>query len=288
MDELYAFMDRYIREEFDEEKILKRSSRGTISRIRHKGSHQRYVCRRYSGSVQIYEHLLGIKSHYLPQIFEVAQENSAVISGADPENPAGKTSMKGRETDPAYPGGTVWADAAGTSDGKKRENSIVLEEYILGDTLAMLLQSGPLSAGKVKDIALQICRGLHVLHSLGWIHRDIKPENVMIRGDGAVLIDFDAARYCHSGKNAAGESNRNQDTRILGTVGYAPPEQYGISETDYRADIYAMGVLMNEMLTGEHPSQTLAGGRWGRIISRCTMIQPDRRYNSVEELMEAL
>ena len=110
----------------------------------------------------------------------------------------------------------------------------------------------------------------------------------MIRGDDAVLIDFDAARSFSQGRGNAGENVKTQDTRILGTVGYAPPEQYGISETDYRADIYAMGVLMNEMLTGVHPSQTLAEGRWGRIISRCTMIQPDKRYNSVTELMEAL
>ena len=81
---------------------------------------------------------------------------------------------------------------------------------------------------------------------------------------------------------------KKQDTRILGTVGYAPPEQYGISETDYRADIYAVGVLINEMLTGLHPSQKLARGHWGRIVSRCTMASPDKRYNSVRELMEVL
>lgn len=96
----------------------------------------------------------------------------------------------------------------------------------------------------------------------------------------AVLIDFDAARHY--------DSDKIRDTHVLGTVGYAPPEQYGISETDYRADIYAMGVLINEMLTGKHPSQALAPGHWGRIVSRCTMIHPKKRYTSVEELMEAL
>ena len=245
-------MDCYIREKFDQEAILKESSRGTISRIRQKNSHHRYICRRCEGSARIYENLLGKKSRYLPQIFEAAsRENS-------------------------------------TDQGKRTEEYIVLEEYIPGDTLAMLLQSGALPPNVVRRISMQICSGLYVLHSLGWVHRDIKPENVMIRGDDAVLIDFDAARSFVPGKGEEGENVRNQDTRILGTVGYAPPEQYGISETDYRADIYAMGILMNEMLTGAHPSQTLAEGRWGRIISRCTMIQPDKRYNSVTELMEAL
>ena len=252
MEELYAFVESYIREEFDQEAVLKETSRGTISRIRQKNSHRRYICRRCGGSARIYESLLGKKSRHLPQIFEAAS--------------------RGHET----------------GLGNRTAEYIVLEEYIMGDTLAMLMQGGPIPPKTVRRISLQICSGLYVLHSLGWVHRDIKPENVMIRGDDAVLIDFDAARSFSQGRGNAGENVKTQDTRILGTVGYAPPEQYGISETDYRADIYAMGVLMNEMLTGVHPSQTLAEGRWGRIISRCTMIQPDKRYNSVTELMEAL
>ena len=147
-----------------------------------------------------------------------------------------------------------------------RRRMIVLEEFVPGDTLSSLLEGGPLKPAQVRSVAMQVCRGLYVLHSMGWVHRDVKPDNVIIYGDRAVLTDCDAARKP--------SPEKERDTRVLGTVGYAPPEQYGISETDERADIYAMGVLINEMLTGEHPSQTLAGGRWGRIVSRCTMIHP--------------
>ncbi len=230
-------MDQYIREQFDEEKLLKSSPTGTVARIRQKDSHQRYICRRYNRPVQIYRDLVNIQCLHLPKVFECACEK----------------------------------------DGRRM---IVLEEFIPGDTLTMLLEKGPLSSGQTRQIAMQLCEALYVLHSMGWIHRDIKPDNILIYGDRTILTDFDAAR--------SPSVDKKKDTLILGTVGYAPPEQYGISETDERADIYAMGVLINEMLTGEHPSQTLAAGRWGRIVSRCTMIHPDKRYTTVERLLEAL
>lgn len=156
----------------------------------------------------------------------------------------------------------------------------VLEEYIAGDTLAELLCAGPLTQAQSREVLAQLCAGLWVLHSLGAVHRDIKPENILLRGGEAVLIDFDAARFYRGG----GES----DTQILGTTGFAAPEQYGITQTDARADIYALGVLLNVMLTGEHPSRGLASGRLGRIVEKCTMIAPEKRYRSVEALLEAL
>ena len=74
----------------------------------------------------------------------------------------------------------------------------------------------------------------------------------------------------------------------LGTTGYAAPEQFGLSQTDGRADIYSLGVLLNVMLTGQHPSAKLAPGHAGRVVQRCTMTNPDRRYRTVRELREAL
>ena len=64
--------------------------------------------------------------------------------------------------------------------------------------------------------------------------------------------------------------------------------QYGFSQTDLRADIYSLGVLMNVMLTGAHPSRSLAEGKMGRIIEKCTMTNPSRRYSDTLQLMEAL
>ena len=156
----------------------------------------------------------------------------------------------------------------------------VLEEYVQGDTLYFLLEGGNLSAAKAKDIMLQLCRGLSGLHSLGAVHRDIKPENVILRGDEAVLIDFDASRIV--------KAEHDADTVILGTVGFAAPEQYGLSQSDERADIYSLGVLLNVMLTGKHPSKELASGKMGRIVRRCTMVNPKERYQNVHSLMKAL
>ena len=156
----------------------------------------------------------------------------------------------------------------------------VLEEYIQGDSLAFLLAGACLTPAQARKITLQLCNALWVLHSLGAVHRDIKPENVIVRGSEAVLIDFDASRIFKSGTN--------QDTQILGTTGYAAPEQYGITQTDERADIYSLGVLLNIMPTGKHPSKELASGRLGRIVQKCTMVNPKKRYKSVLYLMEAL
>ena len=156
----------------------------------------------------------------------------------------------------------------------------VLEEYIQGDSLAYLLEGALFSPAEARRITMQLCNALWVLHKLGAVHRDIKPENVMIRGSEAILIDFDASRIF--------KSDTNQDTQILGTTGYAAPEQYGIAQTDERADIYSLGVLMNILCTGKHPSVELAKGRLGRIIQKCTMISPSSRYQSVAALMEAL
>lgn len=137
-----------------------------------------------------------------------------------------------------------------------------------GDTLSEILEGGLLTIAESKQIARQLCSALWVFHSMGMVHRDVKPDNVIIRGKEAVLIDFDASRIY--------KSTIQEDTQILGTTGFAAPEQYGLSQSDGRADIYALGVLLNIMLTGEHPSRKLAGGRMGRIVQRCTMVNPSK------------
>ena len=154
----------------------------------------------------------------------------------------------------------------------------VLEEYVQGDPLSLLLEADLFTAEQTCRIARQICQALWVLHSLGAVHRDVKPENVILRGDQAVLIDFDASRVV--------KSDKKEDTQVLGTTGYAPPEQYGMAQTSAQSDIYALGVMMNVMLTGEHPSQKLASGHLGRVIQRCTQISPGRRYKNVLRLIE--
>lgn len=157
---------------------------------------------------------------------------------------------------------------------------LVLEEYIQGDTLSELLTCDRFSARQARQIARQLCQALWVLHAIGAVHRDVKPENIILRGKEVVLIDFDASRIQ--------KPDNSEDTQILGTTGYAAPEQYGLSQTDCRADIYSMGILLNVLMTGQHPSQNLVRGRMGRIIQKCTMTAPEKRYQTIRALMEAL
>ena len=155
-----------------------------------------------------------------------------------------------------------------------------LEEYVQGDTLLYLLEGGLLDWPEARKVARDLCAALWVLHSMGAVHRDVKESNVILRGGEAVLVDFDASRIM--------KPELRSDTVILGTTGYAAPEQFGLSQTDGRADIYSLGVLLNVMLTGQHPSAKLAPGHAGRVVQRCTMTNPDRRYRTVRELREAL
>ena len=158
--------------------------------------------------------------------------------------------------------------------------NLVIEEFVQGDTLDFLLADTLFTSQETRKIVKQLCQGLWVLHSMAAVHRDIKPENVILRGNDAVLIDFDAARL-H-------KPQAESDTHILGTTGFAAPEQYGLGQSDTRTDIYSLGVLMNVMLTGQHPSKKLAEGRLGRVIQRCTQVNPAKRYKDVLHLMEAL
>lgn len=156
----------------------------------------------------------------------------------------------------------------------------VLEEYVQGDTLAELLMGARLTEREARQVTMQLCQALHVLHSMGAVHRDAKPENVILRGSDAVLIDFDAARIY--------KDESESDTQVLGTTGFAAPEQYGIFQSDERADIFSLGVLLNIMLTGKHPSREMAAGKMGRIVRKCTMTAPEQRYQSARALMEVL
>lgn len=160
------------------------------------------------------------------------------------------------------------------------DRNLVLEEYIQGDNMGEMLKGALFSSDETRHILRDLCQGLWVLHSMGAVHRDIKPENIVLRGQNAVLIDFDAARVY--------KASENGDTQILGTTGFAAPEQYGLSQSDARSDIYSLGILINVMRTGEHPSRHLAEGTWGRIVTRCTQVNPSKRYQTVLRLWEAL
>lgn len=155
------------------------------------------------------------------------------------------------------------------------QETIVIEEYISGRTLAEYIEDEKyLSAKDVFVILTQLCIGLSALHGMGIVHRDIKPSN-LIWQDGIVhLIDFDASRIIRQGADA--------DTTLLGTKGYAPPEQFGYSQTDARSDIYAIGVTMQEALGPHYQGKLL------NILKKCRRIDPDARYTSAARLRLAV
>lgn len=172
----------------------------------------------------------------------------------------------------------------------------VIMDYIEGESLGKILKEyGAQPQEQVLDWAKQLCDVLEYLHSQKppIIYRDMKPDNVMLKPEGNLkVIDFGIARE-YKEKNLA-------DTTILGTRGYAPPEQHGSRQTDVRSDIYALGMTMHHLLTGADPRNAdymyapirqwnleLSGGL-ERIIDKCTALDPEDRYQNCSELMYAL
>ena len=160
---------------------------------------------------------------------------------------------------------------------------ITVEEYIQGITLKKYIEeNGPMSEETAAHFALILCRTVQQLHSFkpAVIHRDIKPENIIINNESLYLLDLNAAK-------CAG-TRAGQDTVLIGTPGFAAPEQYGFTPSDERTDIYAIGRVLNFMVTGKLPPEEKAKGRIGRIVQKCTQMEPGRRFKSAAEISAAL
>lgn len=159
---------------------------------------------------------------------------------------------------------------------------IVIEDFISGQNLERILESaGPMPKDKVIKYTIKLCNIVVSLHQINpsIIHRDIKPTNVIITPmDEVVLIDLNAAKYVN---------DKVEDTMLIGTRGYAAPEQYGFGSSDIQTDIYAIGILMNTMLCGKY-SVDRPTGEIGNIIRKCTELTPDNRYKNINELLNAL
>lgn len=171
------------------------------------------------------------------------------------------------------------------------DNLVVIMEYLSGRTLEDEVRNAENGHDLACRLFPQICSAASELHeSLGKpvIHRDIKPSNIMVTWDNVYLIDLGIARSFSEEATA--------DTRQFGTRSYAPPEQFGYKQTDVRSDVYALGMLLYFMLTGETPDPTLAATGFAdrdvpsslkKVLSKATEFDPANRYRSATELRDA-
>ena len=158
---------------------------------------------------------------------------------------------------------------------------LVLEEFCEGVPLSELVGE-KLSESEAVFAAMSVANALYALNSRGIVHRDIKPENIVISAEKHIkLIDFNISRIY--------KDTSSSDTKMLGTIGYAAPEQFGITQSDIRSDIYSVGVLLNMLLVGEHPVVKMSRNKVIKpVLDRCLKINPADRYGSAEELYREL
>ena len=200
----------------------------------------------------------------------------------------------------------------GTHEG----SPYLVSELLEGDTLRGVLGRGPLNARKAVDYAAQIAKGLAAAHEQGIVHRDLKPENIFVTRDGRVkILDFGLARV-RQPTGGAGESvetatSPTEPGALLGTLGYMSPEQVRGQAADHRADVFAFGAVLYEMLSGrrafsgQSPADTLAAilhkdppelaateveapAALDRILKRCLEKAPAERFQSARDLAFAL
>ena len=160
---------------------------------------------------------------------------------------------------------------------------VVIEEYIDGNTVEDMIEENLIDQRQAVEITKKVCNILKELHNRPTpiIHRDIKPSNVMVDSDGEVwLIDINVSKLYHPGEQ--------EGMRYTGTLNYAAPEQigFGIAASTPGTDIYAVGVLLNVMLTGHLPQERKAKQPMWDIIKKCISLEVDDRYTASELIDE--
>jgi Tol biopolymer transport system component/tRNA A-37 threonylcarbamoyl transferase component Bud32 len=190
-------------------------------------------------------------------------------------------------------------------------------ELLEGEELRAQLEEGALPAGKALDYAQQIARGLAAAHEKGIVHRDLKPENLIVTRDGLVkILDFGLAKLRpeqtgQSGSEIATPKQITHPGTVMGTVGYMSPEQVRGQDVDHRSDIFSLGAILFEMLSGqrtfagesavdvmnailkEEPPEIGSSGAivppgLEKIVRRCLEKRPEHRFHSAHDLGFAL
>lgn len=161
----------------------------------------------------------------------------------------------------------------------------VLCEYVAGQSLRdRVKEHGPLQEDELINMMACICEALKSLHNASGkyiIHKDVNPNNIIMQQDKACLIDFGISRNY--------DENASKDTHILGTAGYAAPEQFGFQQTDARTDIYALGKALRFALTGKDPNEDAPqlSTEIKAVISKACELDPQNRFSCIEEFQEA-
>ena len=162
--------------------------------------------------------------------------------------------------------------------------TILIEEYIHGlDLMQIVANKGPFPENEVASYMIRLCRILDQFHRMDppVIHKDVKPGNLILTNESELyLIDFNISR----------EFNPDSaiDTIAMVSPHFSAPEAYGFGQSDTRSDIYSIGATMHYLLTGGYLKETSYQGPLREIIERCTRMDPESRFQSVNELKEAL
>ena len=205
------------------------------------------------------------------------QRQDARGSGADVEAIAGRLSREAMAAARlSHPGIVTVYDV-----GRFAGTPYVVMEYFTGRTLTELLESGPLSPDRAVHVALQVCRALAYAHGQGVVHRDVKSSNIMVdTGWHAKLTDFGVARIVDKPANDAG--------MMIGTPAYMSPEQARGGATDARSDLFSVGVVLYEALTGATPFPGTDLARVLDDVVRLDPVPPRERNFAVSPALDAV